>query len=381
MILIVACRNDSPTGERLKWEHFSSANGDFAAPGIAEQAALLLLDIDKDGKDEIFVAGWGDTSVVWYRQKGKTWERCLLDRSNSHSIGGSFCDLDGDGDIDVLFGGAWKSNEIWWWENPYPDYDPQKQWKKHTIRDTGQNGYHNQIFGDFDGDGKPELVVWNKRAGKLLLAKIPDDPKDKNAWEFNEILTWDGQLNYEGLAKCDINMDGKEDIVGGGFWFEHKTGIDYTARKIDGYGESGSAAGDLIKGGRPEVVLSSADGVGPLNLYQWKNEKWEKTTLIEEVIHGHTLQVIDIDGDGSLDIFCAEMAEWAGGNNPGSKTWILYGDGNGKFTIEILSSLSGIGNHESRIGDLNGDGRPDIIQKPFMKGIPRMDIWLNKGSN
>ncbi len=367
--------------ERLEWEHYSSDHGDFAAPEVGEQSALLLLDIDKDGKDEIIVGGWGDTSVVWYKQIGNTWERYLLDNSKSPCIGGSFYDLDEDGDQDILFGGAWQSNEIWWWENPYPDYEPQKPWKKYTIRDTGEKGYHNQIFGDFDGDGKTELVFWNKRSGKLFIADLPGDPKHKSNWKFVEIWGWDGQMNYEGLANGDIDQDGKEDIIGGGYWFEHRGDKKYEAKKIDDYGESSSAVGDIIKGGRLEVVLSSADGVGALNLYHWKEGSWMKTTLIEEVIHGHTIQVLDIDQDGNLDIFCAEMAEWAGESNPGSKTWILFGDGNGSFSTDVLSAANDIGNHESKLGDLNGDGRPDIIQKPFMKGIPRLDIWLNKGTN
>jgi hypothetical protein len=28
------------------------------------------------------------------------------------------------------------------------------------------------------------------------------------------------------------------------------------------------------------------------------------------MIHGHSLQLADIDGDGNLDIFAAEMAKW-----------------------------------------------------------------------
>ena len=188
-------------------------------------------------------------------------------------------------------------------------------------------------------------------------------------------------MNYEGLANADIDQDGIEDIVGGGYWFKHKSGETYEARKIDDYGQSGSAVGDLIKGGRLEVVLSSADGVGALNLYQWTEGVWVKNTLIDEVIHGHTIQVIDIDGDGNLDIFCAEMAEWSGETNTGSKTWILFGDGKGSFSTEVLYAVNYTGNHESKLGDLNGDGRPDIIQKPFMKGVPRLDIWLNQGIN
>ena len=375
-------RNDGQAiGERLKWEHLSSKAGDFLAPEVGSQSSTLVFDIDKDGKDEMVVAGWGETSMVWYKKNGNSWEKYLLDNTNSHiEAGGVYYDIDEDGDLDILHGGSWKVNEVWWWENPYPNYDPKKPWIKYTIKDTGAKQHHDQVIGDFDGDGKAELVFWNQQAGKMFIADIPKKPKDKNAWKFEELWSWDSKQKYEGLSKGDINLDGRDDIVGGGFWFE-RIGKKYEARKIDDYGQSRSAVGDLIKGGRPEVVLGSGDGVGPLSIYQWKADKWEKTVLIETVVHGHTLQVIDIDGDSNLDIFCAEMVLWAGGNNPGSKTWILYGDGKGNFTKEVVHALTDIGNHESKIGDVNGDGRPDIIQKPFMKDIPRLDLWINQGAN
>ncbi|MEX2233174.1 MAG: VCBS repeat-containing protein [Cyclobacteriaceae bacterium] len=377
-------RNDGltapPSSERLSWKHFSSAKGDFPAPGVGNQSATLIFDIDKDGKDEIVIAGWGETSMVWYRSKGDSWERHLLDNSNSHiEAGGVAHDIDGDGDLDVLHGGSWMINEVWWWENPSPDFDPQKAWQKYTIKASGAKQHHDQAIGDFDGDGKPEVVFWNQQAGKMFLGDIPENQKEQNAWKFEEIWSWDTKLKYEGLAVGDINMDGTVDIVAGGFWFE-RSGRKYTPQKIDDYGQSRSAVGDLVKGGRPEVVLGSGDGVGPLNIYQWESNQWQKTVLIDEVIHGHTLQVIDADGDGNLDIFAAEMVLWHNGNNPGSKTWILYGDGKGNFATEIIREATDIGNHESKWGDLNGDGRPDFVQKPFMKGIPRLDIWLNQGS-
>jgi hypothetical protein len=366
--------------ERVSWKHFSSANGDFAAPGVGNQSATLVFDIDKDGKDEIAIAGWGDTSMVWYKKDGDSWSKYLLDNTHSHiEAGGVYYDIDGDGDLDVLHGGSWNTNEMWWWENPYPKYDAAKAWQKYTIKDYGEKQHHDQAIGDFDGDGKGELVFWNQQAGKMFLGDIPENPKEKKAWKFEEIWSWDKTLKYEGMAVGDINQDGTADIVAGGFWFE-RDGKKYIPRMIDDYGQSRSAVGDLIKGGRPEVVLGSGDGVGPLNIYQWKENGWAKTELIEEAVHGHTLQVIDADGDGNLDIFAAEMVLWHNGNNPGSKTWILYGDGQGNFQKEVIHEATDIGNHESKWGDVDGDGRLDFVQKPFMKDVPRLDIWLNQGT-
>ena len=39
---------------------------------------------------------------------------------------------------------------------------------------------------------------------------------------------------------------------------------------------------------------------------------WVGRDLLErDMIHGHSLCVADIDGDGQLDIFAAEMAKWS----------------------------------------------------------------------
>ena len=365
---------------RVNWKHLSCKSGNLPCPGVGRQAASLVMDIDKDGTDDFVVAGWGDTSMVWFGKTEQGWRRYLVDNRNSHiEAGGDFYDIDADGDLDILQGGSWAVNEVWWWENPYPDFDPDKPWNRYTIKDWGEKQHHDQIFGDFDGDGKAELVFWNQKARKLFIADIPANPKTAGIWQLIEIWSWPTEFKYEGLARCDINLDGKTDLIGGGHWFEHTGGKNFTAHRIDQYGSSRSAAGDLIKGGRPEVVLGSGDTMGPLNIYQWDGTSWVKTTLIDSVDHGHTLQVADIDGDGNLDIFCAEMSQWSRDivDNPDAKTWTIYGDGKGGFVLEQLKAAAGIGNHESKLGDFDGDGDIDILQKPFSKDIPRVDIWLN----
>ena len=100
------------------------------------------------------------------------------------------------------------------------------------------------------------------------------------------------------------------------------------------------------------------------------------------MIHGHSLDIGDIDGDGHLDIFAAEMAKWTENrpdpDNPRAEAWIFYGDGKGHFRKVRLAL--GHDFHEGKLADLDGDGRLDILNKPYNWEAPRIDVWLNKGN-
>ncbi|MGH8018688.1 MAG: FG-GAP repeat domain-containing protein, partial [Opitutaceae bacterium] len=65
-------------------------------------------------------------------------------------------------------------------------------------------------------------------------------------------------------------------------------------------------------------------------------------------------------------------------DNPQSKAWIFYGDGEGGFTRTELAT--GFDFHEARVVDANGDGPLDIVSKPFAWKTPRIDVWLNEGN-
>jgi len=362
----------------VTWLHKSTVTGDMPIPNEGDQqTCCLILDIDKDGINDFVIGERTRTpSVVWYKYNGRGWDKHIID--NTHfkpEAGGDFCDIDRDGDLDIILGQDASGNAIWWWENPYPNYD--KPWTRRYIKNSGANKHHDQTVADFDGDGDVELVSWNQGGKNLLLFEIPPNPKTTEPWPFTVIYSWSSELEREGFPSIpvDIDLDGKLDIVGGGRWFKHVGGTKYSENIIDAnMAFTQCAAGQLVKGGRPEVVFSPGDMDGDAKWYQWDGNGWIAHTLCY-VIHGHSCEVRDIDGDGSPDILIGEMGKPGAGDN--AKTYVWFGDGKGNFRQTVASHGQGI--HEGKIGDLDGDGDLDILMKPYSHNAPRVDVLLNSG--
>ena len=395
LLVFVAASMLSGAAE-LQWKHLSSATKDLPVPGTStEQTGALVANLDKDGTND-FVLSFRKVApaLVWYRRTGTAWDRYVIEPAFlTVEAGGAVYDIDGDGDLDIVFGGDWQSDEVWWWENPFPNFDPNTPWKRHLIKKGGATQHHDQVFGDFLGTGKPQLAFWNQGAKKIFLAEIPPDPRHANTWPLTEIFSGEagvaGKIGFkypEGMAACDIDGDGQVDLLAGNLWFKHRGGKIFEPIQIGSIG--GRIAAARFKPGKyAQVVIAPGDGIGPLRFYQCignpeRTRDWVGQDLLgRDMIHGHSLQIADINGDGYLDIFTAEMAKWnekkKEPDNPQATSWILYGDGQGHFRSTVFTT--GIGFHEARVADLDGDGRLDILDKPYTWEAPRVDVWLQTG--
>jgi len=134
--------------QSVEWKHLSSKTGDIEVPNNgSEQTSAAVADFNNDGINDFCISERQQApSLVVYFRNDKDWTKYPVDAGKLHiEAGTTACDVDGDGDMDIIAGGDWQNNEFWWWENPYPDFDKNTPWKRYLIRQSGGNKTHDQM--------------------------------------------------------------------------------------------------------------------------------------------------------------------------------------------------------------------------------------------
>lgn len=379
----------------LRWLHLSSRQGDLPVPTTSrQQTAAVVADLDQDGLND-FVLAFRETgpALVGYRRTQTGWDRYVIEKDYlTIEAGGAVWDIDGDGYPDLVFGGDYQSNKVWWWRNPGKPWKPDVSWERHTIKPSGARQHHDQCLADFKGTGKPQLAYWNQGAKTLFVADIPTNPREIEEWPAEQVISGSAGENpgkyAEGLSAYDIDGDGRPELLAGNYMFQYRAAGSWSATSIGDIGGLIFAGRFIQEAKYPQIVIAPGDGSGPVKLYACQGrpldpKSWVGHDLIgRTMIHPHSLQLADIDGDGKLDIFVAEMAKWSERkqepDNPAAQAFICYGDGQGNFRKTVFQA--GLGFHEARVADLNGDGKLDILSKPYSWDAPRVDVWLNQGT-
>jgi len=234
---------------------------------------------------------------------------------------------------------------------------------KHHVIDTGLEGggYAQTALADLDGCGRPEYIV-GRREGDLYVYKY----RAPDHWTC--FLLGADSPSDVGAAIVDVDGDGRLDVVTGGAWYRNSGDFSVPFERFvfdaDLTGVHDVAVGDLDGDGKPEVVtMLDRSDVRWYRIGDDPTQPWLAPTRIGDPVHAG-IGLGDLDGDGDLDIFSAEMEAVGGDAEP---RWYLWENVDGKGTQwqEHVILDANLGGHEIVVGDVTGNGTLDILGKPW----------------
>jgi hypothetical protein len=318
-----------------------------------------------------------ETEVVWYENRGPgDWERhALTTESGLHlDVGACLADVDGDGRRDFLVGQGYGGSDVYWFRQPA---DPREEWERHLLTDRFRK-YHDLLVADVDDDGEDELIGLSQEAETVFYYDVPEDPTVE-PWPEANCHVVDEGVDLEGLWVGDVDGDGETELVAGPNVYR-RTDDGWTREVVaPGWEKTRVAVADVDDDGEPELLLSEGDAPlygthpGRVGWFDYDGETWTEHLVADELYCPHSLQVGDLTGDGRPDVVVGEMAHR---HNDDPTLYAFVNRGDGTFERHVVAE--NVATHEAKLADVDGDGRLDVVGKSY--GPRRhVDVWYNEG--
>jgi hypothetical protein len=298
-------------------------------------ASLHACDVDGDGDVDILGAVLEESMVVYWRNDGGNpivWVRQVVDSSFSNAISVYAADLDGDDDNDVVAAAA-TGDEIAVW---YNGGGANITWTKQTVN-KGYDFAHEVYAKDVDLDGDNDILAASTHLNTI-------------AWwrnDGNEPIVWTEQVIDSNFAMAksvrvaDFDGDGHLDVVGAAL-------------------------------GGNEVAW-------------WRNTggdsiAWTKSVIDDHFEGAHRVQAVDMDNDGDMDVLAAAYGELHPPTDRRSDDghMVAWWRSDGGDPLTWTKQIIGRNFRRACIAqaaDLDGDGDKDVVGTA--QDGNEVALWLN----
>ncbi len=309
-------------------------------------------DIDNDGDEDLYVCNLNGKNKLFindgngfFRDVSNQKNRAVGEIERTNSV--AFADVDNDSDLDLFITNEYSTNRLF--------INNGSGYFMEMTKDAGLttiDGGMSASFGDIDGDNKIDLCVvsWNRRP--LLYKNVSDNKKVK-------FILMDNQpdLYRDSISKCnsvvfaDIDNDGDLDLFitkrkapnqlfinDSKGYFTDKTNEYFNIDTMLSYGASFA---DIDNDGYLDLYLAN---VGENKFY--KNDNGKKfidiTNEFDYTLNGYSTgtAVGDIDNDGDVDLYVANYID--------ASSMFLINNTNNKNFISI--KINGVISNKNAIG-------------------------------
>lgn len=277
-------------------------------------SAAAAIDVNKDGKLDIV------TGAHWY--EAPEWKKHPV--RDVEFIRGRYddyaclpLDVNGDGHVDFCISN-YRSEKLGWVENPG---DPTKLWTEHVIEKPGP--METGRLADVDDDGRLDLLPNGRDFAAWWEIKQPKSPGAAPEFVRHDLPP---EIVGHGIGVGDVNGDGRSDLVGPNGWLEapedrkRDRWLWHPEFALDRDASVPIVVTDIDADGDADLVWGRGHRTGLWWMEQTKTDgkrTWQPHAIDTSWSQPHTVELGDLDGDGRPEIVAGKRYLGHDGNDPG----------------------------------------------------------------